>query len=175
MAFRSVPKVNLAQGELSAVRIAGSSGGKTYQLSVQRDPERPRRPGPDLGPAGFQALHNAGGEDDAGMEIAQRSAARHREVLHENMAALHHTATGDAPGASIPRHPKVFVRERRSLDTSLVLLTMIDIGGGETLRHVQRIEPEDEATLLLDLLSIGAHDNVYSRSLMGAAELMRSV
>jgi hypothetical protein len=52
---------------------------------------------------------------------------------------------------------------------------MIDIGESETLRHVQRVESEDEATLLLELLSAGAHDPVYSRSLAAAAELMRAL
>jgi hypothetical protein len=96
-------------------------------------------------------------------------------VLSGNRDALHHSATGDPPGESLPPYPTVFVRERRRVDTSLVLLTLIDIGGAETLRHVQRVEPEDEAALLLDLLSTGAHDAVYARSLVAAAELMRSV
>ena len=52
---------------------------------------------------------------------------------------------------------------------------MIQIGDGDTLRHVQRVEPEDEAALLLDLLSSGTHDPVFVRSLAAAAELMRSV
>jgi hypothetical protein len=95
--------------------------------------------------------------------------------LNENREAMHHSATGDPPGESLPPYPTLFVRERRRADTSLVLLTLIDIGGAETLRHVQRVEPEDEATLLLDLLSMGAHDAVYSRSLVAAAELMRTV
>jgi len=69
----------------------------------------------------------------------------------------------------------VFTRERRRDDASLVLLTMIQIGDGDTLRHVQRVEPEDEAALLLDLLSSGTHDPVFVRSLAAAAELMRSV
>jgi glucose-6-phosphate dehydrogenase assembly protein OpcA len=175
VAFRSVPKAHLAQGELSAVRLVGASGGRTFELSVRRDPERPRRPAPDIGQGGFKTLHPPGGEDDAGWEIAERSAARHRGVLNENRDALHHSATGDPPGESLPPYPTVFVRERRRADTSLVLLTLIDIGGAETLRHVQRVEPEDESALLLDLLSTGAHDTVYSRSLVAAAELMRAV
>jgi hypothetical protein len=55
------------------------------------------------------------------------------------------------------------------------MLTLIDIGGAETLRHVQRVEVEDEATLLLKLLSTGAHDMVYARALTAAAELMRAL
>jgi hypothetical protein len=49
---------------------------------------------------------------------------------------------------------------------------MIEIGGGEPLRHVQQLEPDDEAALLLDVLSTGTHDEVYNRSLRAAAELM---
>jgi hypothetical protein len=69
----------------------------------------------------------------------------------------------------------VVTRERRRDDGSLVLLTMIRIGAGDTLRHVQRVEPDDEAALLLDLLSSGTHDPVFVRSLASAAELMRAV
>jgi hypothetical protein len=69
----------------------------------------------------------------------------------------------------------VLARERRGADNPLVLLTMIDIGGADTFRHVQRVEPEDEAVLLLELLSTGVHDVVYSRSLATAAELMRAL
>jgi hypothetical protein len=95
-------------------------------------------------------------------------------VLNENRESLHHTATGDAPGESVSP-PAVFVRERRRADNSLVLLTLIDIGGGDTLRHVQRVEPEDEAALLLRVLSYGTHDSVYERSLSAAAELMQAI
>jgi glucose-6-phosphate dehydrogenase assembly protein OpcA len=62
--------------------------------------------------------------------------------------------------------------ERRGPDTARVLLTMIEIGDGEPLRHVQQLEPEDEVSLLLDLLSTGTHDEVFNRSLAAAAELM---
>jgi hypothetical protein len=68
----------------------------------------------------------------------------------------------------------VFTRERRRDDNSLVLLTMIQIGEGDTLRHVQQVDPEDEAALVLDLLPSGTHDPVFLRSLAAAAELMRS-
>jgi glucose-6-phosphate dehydrogenase assembly protein OpcA len=175
VAFRSVGKAHVAEGAVSAVRIAGSARGGTFRLSVQREPERQRPAAQDIGAGGYQALHAAGGEDDAGLEIAQRRAAWHRDVLHENAESLHHTATGDAPGESVPRPPTVFVRERRHADTSMVLLTLIDIGGADTLRHVQRIDPDDETALLLKLLSYGAHDRVYARSLRAAAELMRSI
>jgi glucose-6-phosphate dehydrogenase assembly protein OpcA len=173
--FRSVPKAHLAQGEISGIRVGGAAGGRTFQLSVLRDPDRPRRPAPDVGAGGFQSLVPTGGEDEAGFEIAQRKAAWHRDVLHGNLESLHHTATGDPPGESRPPHPAVFVRDRRNEDNTRVLLTLIDIGGAETLRHVQHVEPEDEATLLLGLLSSGTHDPVFVRSLAAAAELMRSI
>jgi hypothetical protein len=175
VAFRSVPKARLAQGEVSAIRIGGVSGGTTFQLSVLRDPERPRRAAPDIGAGAYQWLHATGGEDDAGLELAQRRAAWHRDVLQESAENLHHTATGDAPGESSPPKPTVFVRERRRDDNSLVLLTLIDIGGAATLRHVQQMDPEDEASLLLDLLAHPTRDHVFSRSLVAAAELMRSI
>jgi glucose-6-phosphate dehydrogenase assembly protein OpcA len=174
VAFRSVPKAQLAQGEVSAIRVGGAAGGRTFQLTVLRDPERPAHPGPDIGAGGYQSQHAAGGEDDAGLELAQRKATWHRDVLNGNRESLHHTATGDAPGESVSP-PAVFVRERRRADNSLVLLTLIDIGGSDTLRHVQRVEPEDEATLLLRVLSYGTHDNVYERSLAAAAELMQAI
>lgn len=174
VALRSVPKAHLAEGEISAVRIGGASGGTTFNLSVLRDPGRPRRTAPDIGAGGYQSLHAAGGDDDAGLEIAQRKAAWHRDVLHASSENLHHTATGEAPGESSPRKPAVFVTERRN-DNSLVLLTLIDIGGGVTLRHVQQMEPEDESSLLLDLLNHSTRDPVFTRSLAAAAELMRLI
>jgi len=175
VAFRSVPKAHLAQGEVSAIRIGGVSGGTTFQLSVLRDPERPRRSAPDIGAGAYQWLHATGGEDDAGLELAQRRATWHRDVLNGSAGNLHHTATGDAPGESKPPKPAVFVRERRRDNNSLVLLTLIDIGGADTLRHVQQMEPEDEASLLLDLLAHPTRDHVFTRSLVAAAELMRSI
>ena len=170
--FRSVPKAQLANGELSAVTITGAARGQTFQLTVQRDPER--TPGSQEA-GGFRSMHQPAGQDDAGLELAERRAEWHRDVLHENREALHHTATGQPPGDGTPRPATVFTKDRRRHDSSLVLLTLIRIGAGETLRHVQRIEPEDEAALILDLLSSGTHDPVYNRSLLAGAELMRSV
>ena len=175
VAFRSVPKAHLAPGEVSALRLAGAAGGTSFKLTVLRDPERARRPAPDIGAGGYQALHAAGGEDDAGLELAQRRATLHLDALHRSLDSLHHTATGDAPGESVPAKPTVFVRERRRDDNSMVLLTLIDIGGADTLRHVQHLEPEDEASLLLDLLEHPTGDPVFGRSLKAAAELMRSI
>jgi glucose-6-phosphate dehydrogenase assembly protein OpcA len=169
--FRSVPKAALASGALTTVRVTGAAGGKTFSLSIQRDPERPHR----SGDAGFSTLHDSGGEDDAGLEIAARRAEWHRDVLQENRDALHHTATGEVPGESTPRGPTVFNRERRRAETGHVMLTLIDIGGGETIRHLTRIDPDDEAAILLELLSAGAGDSVYTRTLPAATELMRSV
>ena len=174
VAFRSVPKAHLAQGEISAIRIEGGAGGKTFKLSVQRDPERARTVMPEVGAGGYRPVHNAGGEDEAGLELAQRKVEWHRDVLQENAEQLHHTATGDLPGET-PRRPVVSVRNRRAQDSSRVLLTLIEIGEAGTLRHVQQVDPEDEATLLLGLLSHGTQDRVFGRSLTAAAELMKSI
>lgn len=174
VAFRSVPKTQLAQGEVTAIRIEGGAGGRTFKLSVQRDPERARTVRPEVGAGGYTPVHNAGGEDDAGLEIAQRKVEWHRDVLQENAEQLHHTATGDLPGES-PQRPSVFVRNRRGQDNSRVFLTLIEIGEAGTLRHVQQIDTEDEATLLLGLLSHGTQDQVFERSLTAAAELMKSI
>jgi glucose-6-phosphate dehydrogenase assembly protein OpcA len=171
VALRSMQRGLLAQGEISALRIAGTASGKSFSLSVQRDPQRTRPPQGGE----FQRLHPTGGEDDAAMEIAQRRASRHREVVSQNLEALHHTSTGEAPGESVPRQPTVMGPERRRADTSDVMLTMIDLGEGETLRHVQRVPPLDESTMLLNVLSGGARDAVYTRSLAAAADLMRAL
>ena len=75
-----------------------------------------------------------------------------------------------------PRHTEResddFPYERRGSDTAQVLLTMIEIGETEPLRHIQQLEPADEVALLLDLLSTGTHDEVFNRSLASAIELM---
>ena len=71
------------------------------------------------------------------------------------------------------RSAEIEFRERRGRDTARVLLTMIEIGEGEPLRHVQQLDNEDEVSLLLDLLSTGTHDEVFNRSLAAAAELMQ--
>jgi glucose-6-phosphate dehydrogenase assembly protein OpcA len=170
--IRSVPKASLASGEVMAGRLSGAAGGRTFNLSVQRDPDRPRHIGSDTA---FNPLQQPEGGDEAALELAARRAEWHRDVLHENLEALHHTATGDLPGESTPRHPTVFNRDRRRGDAARVLLTMIDVGGGDTLRHVQRMEPEDTATLLLELLSMGTRDSVYTRSVPAASDLLRSV
>jgi hypothetical protein len=170
--FRSVPKENLLPGELTAVRIGGVSGGMTFRLSLMREPERRRRP-PDE--PSYRTLHPVDGEDEAGIEIASRRAEWHRDVLHEAFDIMHHHATGDPPGESRPRHPSVFVRDRRRGDAAHVLLTLIEIGEAEPLRHVQTFDTDDEATLVLDLLSNGTHDPVFARSLAAAAELMHGL
>lgn len=166
--FSPVVKQHLAPGELAGVRIAGASQGTTFRLSVRRDPERSRGA---LGTA-YRSLHTAEGDDEAAVELASRRAEWHRDVLHENLESLHHTATGDPPGESRPAQPVVFAGERRRPDSGHVFLTMIEIGEVPPLRHVQQLEPEDEATLLLDLLSTGTHDEVYNRSLAAASALM---
>ena len=166
--FRSVQKDHLAPGELGAVRIAGASRGTTFRLSVLHDPERKRR---ETEPA-YRTLHQTDGEDDAGLELTERRAEWHRDGLHENLESLHHTATGDPPGESRPARPVVMNRERRRPDSERVLLMVIEIGESPPLRHVQQLEPEDEAMLLVDLLSTGTHDEVYNRSLAAAAALI---
>ncbi|TMC00360.1 MAG: hypothetical protein E6J40_02215, partial [Chloroflexi bacterium] len=40
VAFRSVPKAGLVEGEIGAVRIIGTSGGITFKVSIARAPER---------------------------------------------------------------------------------------------------------------------------------------
>lgn len=171
VALRSVKRSHLAQGEISSLRLAGSAGGRSFTLTIQRDPQRARRPSDTE----FQRLHPTGGQDDAGLELAQRKAEQHRGAMVSQIGNLHHTATGDAPGESVPRHPVVVASERRRADTSDVLLTMIDLGDVETLRHVQRVPAEDEAAMLLNLLSMGARDPVYMRSLEAAASLMKAL
>jgi glucose-6-phosphate dehydrogenase assembly protein OpcA len=174
VAFRPVPKNDLAQGEVSAIRINGASAGSTFQLSVQRDPARRHRLTSEVGPSELQHRHRPGGDDDAGLEVALRSATRDHEVLQRNLEALHHMATGELPGDE-RRHSSTVLRRERRLGDDHVLLTMIDIGGAETLRHVQRIDDEDEAALLLKLLSTGSQDPAFMRSLAAAAELMRAL
>jgi glucose-6-phosphate dehydrogenase assembly protein OpcA len=175
VAFRSVPRAHLAQGEIAAIRIGGAAAGRTFNLSVLRDPDRERPVRPDIGGGAYAPLHHTGGEDEAGLELAQRKVEWHRDVLQESSEQLHHTATGDLPGDSRPKPPRVVIRERRRPDSSRVLLTLIEIGDAGTLRHVQQVEPEDEATLLLEILSHGTQDKVFSRSLMAAAELMQAI
>ncbi len=168
VAFRSVSREHLAAGELSAIRMAGSARGMTFRLSVQHDPQRRR----NVAEPAYRTLHQTGGEDDAGIELAERRAEWHRDVLHENLDSLHHTATGDPPGESRPRRPTVSTVERRQLDSTRVLLTLIEVGDSEPLRHVQQLDAQDETSLLLDLLSTGTHDEVFNRSLAAAAELV---
>lgn len=171
VAFRSVEREHLVQGEIASLRIAGTASGKSFSLSVQRDPARHHRA--DSGE--FQHLHPTGGDDDAAMEIAQRKAQRHGGVMAQNLGSLHHTSTGEPPDGTGPRQPKIFVHERRRADTRDVFLTMIEIGDGNTLRHVQRVPPIDDSAMLLTLLSTGARDAVYNRSLTAAADLMRAL
>jgi glucose-6-phosphate dehydrogenase assembly protein OpcA len=174
VAFRSVKKRHLESGEVTTVRIEGASGGQTFSLTVHRDPER--LPLPEPPDPSYSAVHRPGGEDDAGVELAERRSERHRDVLQGSRESLHHTATGQPPGEGTRRRSTVVTRERRrGEDPSLILLTLIEIGGGEALRHIQRIDSDDDATLLLDLLASGTHDAVYIRSLSAAADLMRSV
>lgn len=165
--FRSVPKEGLASGELSAIRIAGSSAGQSFRLTVERDPQR----GPErILDTTLQPLLRPGGEDEAGIELASRRAEFHRK----NHAVLDTPPIGLPAEEVRPKHSVVFTRDRRRPDASRVLLTMIHIGEGRPLRHVQRIESEEEFSLLLDVLAGGTHDPVFVRSLMSASELVRA-
>jgi glucose-6-phosphate dehydrogenase assembly protein OpcA len=174
VAFRSIVKPGLVEGEVAGVRINGASSGTTFRLSISRAPDRSWRPPPDIGPSEFRQLH-AAGDDEAGLEIAHRRAAQHREITFQNRDSLHHIATGEAPGESVPKGSTVFVRERRNPDNSMVLLTLIDIGQADTLRHVQRIESNDDASLLVKLLAMGGRDPVFARSVAAGAQLMRAL
>jgi hypothetical protein len=49
---------------------------------------------------------------------------------------------------------------------------VIEVGDAAPLRHVQQLDPEDDAALLLDLLSTGTHDEVFNRALSAASELV---
>ncbi len=169
--FRSVAKEHLLPGELAAVRINGVANGETFKLSMFRDPERR----PRAGNASYRSLHPVDGQDDAGIELASRRAEWHRDVLHETFDTQHHVATGQPPGESRPKHPSVFTRERRRADPGRLLLTIIEIGEAEPLRHVQQFQTDDEAPLVLDLLSNGTHDPVFARSLKSASELMHRI
>ena len=68
--------------------------------------------------------------------------------------------------------PDDLMRDRRHLDNTHVLLTMIHVGEVEPVRHIQLVETLDEGTLLLDLLTNGTHDPVFNRSLAAASELI---
>jgi glucose-6-phosphate dehydrogenase assembly protein OpcA len=164
--FRSKPKDHLAQGEICAVRISGSAMSNTYRLTVERDPERRAHPFLD---GSVKELIRPGGEDDAGAELSKRRAEWHRK----NHGELGQMESPD-PAEDRPKRPMVFTRERRRPDSEQVLLTMIQIGEGRPLRHVQRIDSEEEFALLLDVLASGTHDPVFVRSLMAAAELVQA-
>ena len=43
------------------------------------------------------------------------------------------------------------------------------------MTSLDEVDPEDEATLLLDLLSHGTQDKVFGRSLAAAADLMAAI
>jgi hypothetical protein len=148
------------------VRIAGSAAGLSFRITVERDPQR-RQQVLDMS---MKPLLRPGGEDEAGLELASRRAEFHRK----NHAVLDTPPIGSPAEEVRPKHSVVFTRERRRADSSQVLLTMIQIGEGRPLRHVQRIDSEEEFALLLDVLSGGTHDDVFVRSLMAAAELVRA-
>src|SRR3989442_3965092 len=51
VAFRSIVKPGLVEGEISAVRIKGSSRGTTFRLSIARSPDRSWRPAACIRPS----------------------------------------------------------------------------------------------------------------------------
>lgn len=122
------------------------------------------------------ALYSAG---DRSVEVEFRSVPKEGLVPGElsavRIAGVSHGTTyrlGVHHDPERSRSSSIDFPERRRQDTARVLLTMIEIGEGEPLRHVQQLDPEDEESLLLDLLSTGTHDEVFNRSLGAAAELM---
>jgi glucose-6-phosphate dehydrogenase assembly protein OpcA len=122
------------------------------------------------------ALYSAG---DRSVEVEFRSVPKQGLVAGELSAVrIAGVAHGTTFRLAVHHNPErsrssvVDFPERRRQDTARVLLTMIEIGEGDPLRHVQQLEPDDEVSLLLDLLSTGTHDEVYNRSLGAAAELM---
>ena len=52
VAFRSIVKPGLVEGEISGVRITGVSGGTTFRLSISRAPDRSWRLWRDAAPLG---------------------------------------------------------------------------------------------------------------------------
>src|SRR5258708_25101572 len=126
--FRSVPKSELAPGELSAVRIAGSAAGQTFRLTVERDPKRGKE-GLDMS---LKPLAQPGREDEAGIELASRRAEFHRK----NHAVLDTPPIGSPAEEGRPKHSVVFTRGRRRPDSSQGLSTMIQSGAGQAPGHM---------------------------------------
>ena len=170
--MRSVERPGLVEGELCAVRVAGAAGRTTFRVANELNPARRRAPDG----SSYQVVHSVGAHDEAGVELASRRAEKHRGVLHSRRDTLHHTASGEPPGESRPRQPVVHTQDRRRPEkTAQLLLTVIQIGEGQTLRHVQQFEPADDSELLLDLLAGGTRDAVFQRSLEAANHLLRTL
>ena len=122
------------------------------------------------------AHYDAGGRT---VEVAFRSVPREGLVAGELSAVrIAGVSRGTSFRVGVHHNPPrargadIDFAERRGQDTARVLLTMIEIGDGEPLRHVQQLESEDEVSLLIDLLSTGTHDEVFNRSVAAAVELM---
>ena len=138
-----------------------------------------------------RATAGAGGVVAAAYETGGRTVeVNFRSVPQEGRAAGEVTAVRIAGAAggqsfrlSVLRDParahsaasSSYEWDRRRGDTDRVLLTMIEIGDSEPLRHVQQLESDDEVALLLDVLSTGTHDEVYNRSLRAATDLMEKL
>jgi glucose-6-phosphate dehydrogenase assembly protein OpcA len=124
------------------------------------------------------ALYSAG---DRSVEVEFRSVPKEGLVQGElsavRIAGVSHGTTyrlGIHHNPDRARAAEFDFPERRRQDTGRVLLTMIEIGEGDALRHIQQLEGLDEVSLLLDLLSTGTHDEVFNRSLAAAEELMEN-
>ncbi len=135
-------RANAAPG--GTVAAVYEAGGRSIDVNFRSVPQ------PDRAPGEVNAIRLAGAAGGTSFRL---------EVMHDPPRKR-------APGETAPDW------ERRREDTGRVLLTMIEIGDSNPLRHVQQLEHEDEAALVLDLLSTGTHDEVFNRSLAAAAELM---
>lgn len=131
------------------------------------------------GTGGVVVAHYAAG--DRTVDVEFRSVPKEGLVQGElsavRIAGVSHGTTyrlGIHHNPERGRSVEVDFPERRREDTGRVLLTIIDIGEGDALRHVQQLDGQDEVSLLLDLLSTGTHDEVFNRSLAAAEELMEN-
>jgi glucose-6-phosphate dehydrogenase assembly protein OpcA len=123
-------------------------------------------------------MYDAGGRT---VEVAYRSVPKELSVPGEVMAVrLAGAAHGQSFRISVMHNPPrarsakagAHETERRRADTARVLMTMIEIGDTEPLRHIQQLEPEDKTALLIEILATGTHDEVFNRSLRAASDLV---
>jgi len=136
-----------AAGAGGVVAAMYQAGGRSVEVNFRSVPQNDRVPGE------VSAVRIAGAAGGTTFRLS---------VMHDPPRSR------DATGSS-------YEWDRRRGDTERVLLTLIEIGDGEPLRHVQQLEPEDEAALLIELLSTGTHDDVFNRSLAAASDLVESI